>query len=469
MIKKASQLRDWLISKRFFRVGWVAKDNPTVREPEEAFSTLPDEIAEKLHQVVNQLPANPFETQAVLDPLESAIAQWVEDPTSAESSIVITAQPVSPVSLVLGESLSQIKIEENHQIAIELVDWIERPPHSDRIREKLEKRLTSAQPKHQEEQPGAKQITIIPNLGWCFLRSARGLDGIDYLQDSIMNDSSQFVVIGCGQIGWEYLKSTLKLQAYCDQVVHLPELTGKQLQEWIEPIVNKFDIQFQDAALHKRLSDSNQLEDIQLSIKKPIETISEITQEAAATAKSSLRSAKEALDGDADDDDDTSPKREYFNRLAEISNGVSIVAIQLFVKSLRYQKTAGPNLDKIQSGEQNEQERDLNSEETSDRTLKDSSKDAQIVAQIPKLPPLPEDLSQSDLYLLYSLMLHGDLTIKALAESLGDAPQIVNNQVQVLRKQGIIEQKGSIVKPNPIHYPKLKRELANNNFIIEAS
>ncbi|MEO0770097.1 MAG: ArsR family transcriptional regulator, partial [Cyanobacteria bacterium J06649_4] len=62
-----------------------------------------------------------------------------------------------------------------------------------------------------------------------------------------------------------------------------------------------------------------------------------------------------------------------------------------------------------------------------------------------------------------------DLTIRALAESLGDAPQVVNNQVQVLRNANVIEQKDGVVKTNPVHYPKLRRELAKNNFIIEVS
>ena len=71
------------------------------------------------------------------------------------------------------------------------------------------------------------------------------------------------------------------------------------------------------------------------------------------------------------------------------------------------------------------------------------------------------------MYLLYSLLLHSDMTIDALAKSLGDSPQIVNNQVQVLRNAGVIEQRENIIKINPEHYPELRRKLARNNFIIE--
>lgn len=464
MLKKADQFKAWLTDKRFFRVGWFAKDAHVTSEAEEALFSLPDEVASQLKAAVNDLPANPHETQAVIDPIEDAIAHWIENPNDANNSIVILAQPVSPVSLVLGESLSQLKLKEKRQLDIKLVDWIERPPHSRNIRKKLEEQLGADESKRsQTDQSDADQITIVPNLCWCFLRSAKGLNGIDYLQDSVMNRDAQFIVIGCGQIGWEYLKSTLKFHAYCDQVVHLPKLTGKQLKEWIEPIIKQFDIQFSDAALHKRLSDPDQIEDIHFSIKKPIETISEIAQEATVTAKSSLRSVKEALEGDRDDDDEeTSPKREYFERLADISNGVSIVALQLFVRSLCYRKVTDPT--------QNNTLGKASKEKTSADENKSDSEDgnAQIIARQPKLPPLP-DLSQSDLYLLYSLMLHGDITLRSLAESLGDAPQTVNNQVQMLRNEGIIEQQDGVIKANPIHYPRLRKELANNNFIVEIS
>jgi len=465
MVKKAAQFKDWLIKKRFFRTGWVAKDARAISESEEALAALPDDVADKLEQAVNKLPTSSFEIQAILEPLENAIAQWIEDPQSSNNSIVILAQPVLPVSLVLAESLSRLNIKPKSP-TIKLLDWVERPPYGNSIQKRLEEQLgDSNSDLPEEDQTKPDRITILPNLCWCFLRSAQGLDGIDYLQSSIMNNN-QFVVIGCGQVGWEYLKSTLKFHAYCDQVIHLPKLTGKQLQKWIEPIVEQFDIQFTDTALHKRLGESNQLEDMQLSIERPIETLTEITQEAAATAKSSLRSVKETLDGNVDNNvESASPKREYFNRLADISDGVSIIAIQLFVRSLCYRKTADSTEEGDVEGSAQQNEQEIRG---AGRNFQKTSKTPQIIAQPPKLPPLPE-LSQTDLYLLYSLMLHGDLTIGSLAESLGDAPQIVNNQVQLLRSEGIIEQKNGVIKTNPIHYPRLRRELSNNNFIIEVS
>ncbi len=468
MVSEASKFKSWLLSKRFFRVGWFAKSAQITPESDDSLATLPDDIFNELRDAVNALPVHPLETQAVLDPIESAIAQWLEAPNSTNNSIAILAQPVSPISRIIGETLSQLVVKEKYELNIEILDWIARPLDSTTIQDKIKKQLGSIEPdcaapdRFEKDYSKTDQITIIPNLCWCFLRSAQGLDGIDYLQDTAMNDPSQFIVLGCGRIGWEYLESTLQLHAYCDRTVSIPELTGEQIQEWLEPVVKQFDVYFSDAALHKRLGDLNQLEGIHLSINKPIEALSEITQEAAATAKSSLRSVKETFDDeDHSKAEGASPKREYFDRLADISGGVSIIALQLFMKSLCYREVAEqpPEDDKATK-------RDTQTKPFQIDRSAEPQKSDRIVAQLPKLPPLP-DLSQSDLYLLYSLMLHGDLTIGSLAESLGDAPQIVNNQVQILRKQGIIEQRNGMIKANPIHYPRLRRELANNNFIIE--
>lgn len=143
---------------------------------------------------------------------------------------------------------------------------------------------------------------------------------------------------------------------------------------------------------------------------------------------------KQLLDGEKDN------KTNYFERLATVSRGISTIAVQFFLKSIHSQ----------------EEDDDDDEEETQQEVL---------IAQTPKVPDLP-DLESADRYLLYSLLLHGDLTISGLAESLGDLAAEVHARVQILRRQGIVKQKDRIIKINPIYYPKLKQELARNNFII---
>ena len=145
---------------------------------------------------------------------------------------------------------------------------------------------------------------------------------------------------------------------------------------------------------------------------------------------------KQILEGNVDN------KTSYFDHLADISKGVATLAVQAFLKSVHY--------------------KEVDSEEEKD--TEQSSKKV-LIATTPNLPSIP-DLDSADQYLLYSLLLHGDLTISELAKSLGDLESEVQGRVQLLRREGVIEQQNKVIKINPIHYPRIKQELAGNNFII---
>ena len=146
---------------------------------------------------------------------------------------------------------------------------------------------------------------------------------------------------------------------------------------------------------------------------------------------------KQILDGNTDN------KTSYFDHLAEISRGVATVAVQAFLKSIHCRE-----------------------EELEEKTDTDRPPEKTLIAITPNLPALP-DLDSADQYLLYSLLLHGDLTISELAKSLGDLESQVQGRVQLLRREGVVEQRDKVIKINPIHYPRVKQELAGNNFIIK--
>ena len=263
-----------------------------------------------------------------------------------------------------------------------------RPLAVESILPKLEHYLENQAKKAQE----SAEVIVIPNLSWCFLRSLEGLEGIEYLQHLLCASSNKrFWIIGGERVGWEYLKSVCALEAYCGKIFDLPGITAEDLQHWLEPIIQEFKITFDQPRIDKQI-----------------------------------------LDGDKNN------QTSYFEHLADISQGVSTVAIQAFLKSIRYEPE-----------EQNEAE----------------STTVGLIAQTPNLPKLPS-FDSEDQYLLYSLLLHGDLTIAALAESLGDLESEVQALVQLLRRHGIVEQQGKILKINPIYYPRIKQTLASNNFII---
>lgn len=469
MASLVQQFRQWLIKKRFFWVAWFAKDPKLTPEPDEALSQLPDELADQLIEMANQLPVHPREAAAVLESLQDAIALWKKSPREAPNSIVILSDPVSSAARILTSGLSQLESDESQLPPIKLLDWVGRPADARIIKQQVKEKLEISESETAEEKNCGQALMVIPNLCWCFLRSAEGLDGLDYLQDLLPRNHAQFWILGSSIIGWEYLKCTLQFHAYCGNIVTLPNLSGEDLQNWLNPIVEQFNICFSDVALHKRLQNPDSLTNLNVAVDRPIEALSEISQEVSATVQSSVRAVKDQIIPEASDDSKNSSKLDYFNRLADISDGISIVALQLFIKSLRYKDVNRDDTSDRSDANPNSAKDDCIISGPSEKTDIGSSEDKQqrrLIATIPKRPILPE-LSQSDLYLLYSLLLHSDLTVRELAKSLGDAPQIVNHQVQILRNAGVIEQQGQVIKTNPMHYPELYRELARNNFMID--
>ena len=221
-------------------------------------------------------------------------------------------------------------------------------------------------------------------------------------------------MIGCGHVGWVYLASTLRLDAYCGPTVALPKLTGPQLQSWLDPLIEQFNICF---ALP---TPSNQLTQPQSSVEEQA----------------------------------NSRKADYFKRLSNVAEGSSLIALQFFIESLRQASIEQSALENVIE------------------SVAEDAAASVILATPPKSPPFPNlnlSKSRNKLYLLYSLMLHGDMSLKALAKSLGDAPQVVNQQTQILRNEGLVEQYGDCLNINPLYSPRLRRELALNNFTVPKS
>lgn len=393
MAKTITKFRNWLADKRNFLFSRYTEDIRETQEPERSLIQLPAAVRHKLIEDVKNLPINPADREAIATTLDEAYELWQNNPNNSDNSVVILSSPVAAVSRILTETLEEWA--QQKQIALKLLPLKARPGEIDGIKSELEHHL---KPKDLAETEESRQseIVVIPNLSWCFLRSLQGLEGIEYIQSLLcQNVKHRFWIIGSGQVGWQYLNSVCSLEAYCGEVFQLPEIEPDKLQQWLEPIVQDFGLVFDEPRIDKKI-----------------------------------------LDGDKDN------KTNYFDQLAEISQGVSTVAVQGFLKSICCEEAdeEGQN--------------------------KPEDKDPVLVAQTPKLPQLP-DLESNDQYILYSLLLHGDLTIAELAQSLGDLESEVQARVQLLRREGVVEQQDRVIKINPIHYPRVKQELAGNNFIIK--
>ncbi len=366
---------------------WRNKNSPEIPETKRSLTDLPIALREKLVNGIQNLRSNPADREAIFSALDEAFDRWQENP-HYNNSLIILSNPVNPVSQILAKTLQQWT--EEKQVGIKLLPITTRPNTIASIKSKLEACL---QPKWVKKDSETPEVVVIPNLSWCFLRSLEGLEGIEYIQSLLCNGSdNRFWIIATNQVGWEYLNCVYNLEALCQEVFSLPANSPEKLSEWLDPIIDQLEITFEQPRLNQQ-----------------------------------------TLDDDKDDRD------KYFDRLASISQGVSVVAIESFLKSIRYQK--------------------------SDETEENQPQQGILVAENPKLPDLPI-LESDDLYLLYSLFLHDDLTMSALAESLGEELLPVQVRVQVLRRKGIIEQENEVLKINPIHYPKLKQQLASNNFIV---
>lgn len=389
-----NRFETWFLDRRKTLLSRFSTDEQETQEPEKSLIELPPSLASKLVAAVDKLPTDNPDMEAIQSKLDEAFEKWRSNPEVADNSVVILSSPVTTVSRTLTESLQDWASER--EIPLRPLQWMGRPEKAEdiptKLRQQLGRGLVTAESKQQE-------VVVISNLSWCFLRCVDGLEGIDYLQDVLLQDDSRFWVIGGGKVGWEYLDHVSHLKAYCGEYLELPRLTAEQLQAWFEPIVSEFDIHFSKPNIEFSNSEENE-----------------------------------------------TYQSRYFQKLADLSEGVNTVAVQIFLSSIRYQ-------DKDTDKEDNEE----------------NKKTEEILeAQNPELPNLPR-LNPEEHYILYSLLLHGDLTLSALSESLGDEKTLVKGQVQMLRRKGLIEQKRGILTINSIHYPRLKSELANNNFIIYES
>ena len=379
------RFKTWIFESRSFIFSWYTQDRNQLQEPTESLAELPPPLRENLVVATNELADNPADTEAIRNSIDEAFERWRDRPQTAENSIVILTSPVMVVSRIIITILENWV--ESKQVSVNILPWNERPADANSIQPKLEQHLAKATRENIDKQP---EVIVIPNLGWCFLRSMDGLDGIDYLQEMLLRDRSRFWIIAAGQITWDYLNSITDIEADCGRVSRLPNVEPNSLKEWFKPVITQLDITFADPRLESQILEGD----------KDAETI-------------------------------------YFEDLASISRGVSAIALQAFLASIGYQ-------------------------------TRDDEKEQQgiLQAQSPELPNLP-DLESAHHYLLYFLLLHGDITLPALAYSIGDKESKVRKRIKFLRQEGLVEEKEEILKVNPIYYPKLKQELLNNNFVIK--
>ena len=373
----------YLWSKKF--QAWFFPTQDTT-EPETSLDQLPPATTSQLRSAIQGLPSPSVHRDAVQNALTAAIALWQENPVLAANSLVVLGSPVEPMEAIFSDALDALK-EQNPLPVRRLL--VPRPPDFTTIVTKLAASIAEDAPDAPTSQEHP-ELVVIPSLAEYFLRCIGGLAGIEYLRDTVLKKRSRFWLIGCNHWAWEYLGYVCQLKAFFEQTLSLPALTDSQIQDWLNSAST--------SVVKTRFIRSSFLPDNALLE----EQLAEL-------------------------------ERLYFQKLSDISLGVSSVASELWLRSLRYQATD------------------------------DSS--GSLFQESPTLPDLPA-LTVSDRYLLHSLLLHEQMSLPALALSLGELENFIQPQVQVLRRSGLILQQQQLLKVNPLHYPRLKVELERNNFLV---
>lgn len=139
------------------------------------------------------------------------------------------------------------------------------------------------------------------------------------------------------------------------------------------------------------------------------------------------------------------PSDQVWNSLSSASSGIGATAARLWLAALQVTEstTDGSPTD----------------ESTTDKKI------TTLLTEKPTLPPL-KALDEMERYILHTLLIHGEMTRAHVALSLGAAERKIRSRLQVLRREGIILQRGRRLSVNPAHYPKLYSALKNNNFLI---
>jgi hypothetical protein len=423
LLNMFKQIRGWFVGEGAQPAAQALGLNPNDQETDA--HQLPEAIALSLETSIKELPSPTAHSNAVASVLTEVLERWHEN-TDAPNCLVVLGNPTDHVHRLLHHVIKTWHHPIYSPILLQQ-QWSERPNNYLTIQSQLIDELEqTAKSQHLSLQfegsakgdraSSPQSLIVLPSLDWCFLRCVDGLSGIEYLQQLVLNSRRQFWLVGCNRWAWTFLNHVYQINAYFEQTLSLPRLDGLDLKEWMTPVTNQIEYAF-----------------------KPGLSNSFVSSE----------------DNDADDeliDWDSKAERKYFESLANQSSGLGVIAAYLWLRSLRYEADESSD----ESAKPNEQPQPNNSK---------SSARPEYSVRKPSLPTLPS-LDADDRYLLFSLLLHGGMSLKHLTASLGDPDGNVRAKVQVLQRSGVIAYHRNILQVTPAYYLSLKADLARNNFLV---
>ncbi|MBD2580642.1 hypothetical protein [Oscillatoria sp. FACHB-1406] len=154
---------------------------------EHPLEELPSEQAQRIRDRLESLPLPNALLKDEIATIDDAIARWRSKPHRHCNALAILGNSVEAIAHIVGTGLEEQQREAS--LSMRILQWSERPLDLHAIENRLVTQLGRGLPLSAERAP---EIVLIPNLSWCFLRSADGLDGIEYLWRAIAFAGDRF-------------------------------------------------------------------------------------------------------------------------------------------------------------------------------------------------------------------------------------------------------------------------------------
>jgi predicted transcriptional regulator len=409
----------------------------------------PEWVSLLVDQEIDQLLPPDGYTHAIRTQVETALNQW-QTQLEAENCLVWLGSPVDDIERALRQSLTDwqpqtplaihlqwppsplSRCRDPLAIPAQLHNWYE-PRQGEAEATESETDAVSDETASLDSLESRHTVVIIPALEQYFLRCIQGWEGIEYLQHLITQDRSRFWIIGCNAWAWAFLDRVCRINAYLEQVERLPRLDGAALQDWLRSLAAPL--------LHTN---------VEADEASPTPAKEEAQPDAPPAQATDAEPQAETASAPAT----TIGSESYWNALASLSSGIGTTAALLWRRSLRLRaETLTEHFQSLDSG--------------TIQSVQDLCDAVKVEFELIK-PTLPGliNLEVLDRYLLHSLLIHGPMSRDHLAQSLGETERLVRSRVQVLKRAGVIVPRQGKLAVSAIHYPKLRSELSNNNFLI---
>ncbi|MEL7034559.1 MAG: hypothetical protein AAFO04_02905 [Cyanobacteria bacterium J06592_8] len=385
------KIKSWFPKKAQARIEAQAAELED-RLDKKNFISLSLEERADYDQKIESLPLPEIYKNAIQAKISEVLYPWINQ-KNTDNCLFILFSPIEPIQPLFEEILKQL---EESGLPQKSLNWEVRPEELSGLKSQLQSQINSFD---ESQNDHSQSLVIIPDLSLCFLRSTQGLDAVEYLLDQILKNRSRFWIIGCNQWAWKYFDCIYQVSGCFQETFCLPRLNAIELKKWLAPIYEDMELEFDV----QKDQEENPLEE-------------EPEEEKEWTSKKEKR---------------------YFERLVNLSEGLSQAAAHLWLDSLQY----------IQSSDSEVQE------------------EKHLILKRVLLPKLPE-IDKDERYLLASIGLHREISLSALALSLGEEELTIIIQLQRLLKTGIIGLRNEQLYLTPAYYSRLKRDLMDNRILL---